>query len=288
MKNLLKDNKLVLNLILTIICSVIFIASLLLYYGSLKDLVAVSGPLGDTFGGLFSPIIGLITILLVYRTFQDQRTSNAHSKSATDFDLLLKVLERHYQSLYIEFPESFKDTHNPAGKDAPPNGLDFFLYTDGTTFLNELIDKLSSLTHLIESTDAFDLTSQHKTFFFSESKIVLGRFFKLYHPIAHTIHDKLRSLPEKEEPYLDEYVKTETKFEINRISFNSRVNSYSSFLLSYHNLVERLKISELIQTADIETASAKDFFTPEPISFDLIKKIKDKKRFDIKITSPTK
>lgn len=271
-------------MILAVICAVVFIASLLLHYGNLKETVTVSGPLGDTFGGLFSPIIGLVTILLVYRTFQDQRTSNAHSKSATNLDLLLKALERHHQNLYIEYPDSFKDTHNPARKTTVPNVLDIFLYTDGAAFLNELIDKLSSLSHLIESTDAFDLTNQHKAFFLSESKIVLGRFFELYHPIAHTIHDKLQYLPEKEESYLDEYVKTETRFGLNRISFNSRVNSYSKFLLSYHDLIERLKILKLVQTTTIETVSAKDFFTPNPIRFDFVKKIKQTKQFDIQIT----
>lgn len=285
MKNLLKDNRLVINLILAVICVVVFIASLLLHYGDLKETVTVSGPLGDTFGGLFSPIIGLITVLLVYRTFQDQRTSNSHSKSATDLDLLLKALERHYQNLYIEYPDSFKDTYNFPGKTTNPNTLDFFLYTDGTTFLNELMDKLSSLTHLIKSTDAFDLTNQHKTFFLSEFKIVLGRFFELYHPIAHTIHDKLQYLPEKEESYLDEYVKTETRFELSRISFNSNINSYSKFLLSYHDLIERLKILKLVQTTTSETVSAKEFFKPDPIKFDLVKKIKQTKQFDIQTTS---
>lgn len=54
-------------------------------------------------------------------------------------------------------------------------------------------------------------------------------------------------------------------------------------LLSYQDLIERLKILKLIQTTTIEAASAKDFFTPDPIKFDLVKKIKQTKQFDIKI-----
>lgn len=287
MKNLLKDTRLVINVVLAAICSVVFFASLLLHYGNLKDTVDVSGPLGDTFGGLFSPIIGLITFILVYRTFQDQRSSNNHSKSATDLDLLLKALERHYQNLDIEYPASFKDLHNPADKTTIPNVLDIFLYTDGQVFLNKVIDKLGSVVLLIDSTTTFNLTSQHKAFFLNESKIVLGHFFVLYHPIAYTIQEKLKYiLPEQEETY-NEYVRTETRFELNRISFNSNINSYSKFLLSYYKLIDRLKTLDLIQTTTIETVPAKDFFAPTPINFDLVNKIRQKPLFDIKTTSPS-
>ncbi|MFN3379221.1 MAG: hypothetical protein ACK41O_07175 [Runella zeae] len=166
MKNLLKDTRLVVNVVLAAICTVVLIASLILKYGNLKDTVAVSGPLGDTFGGLFSPVIGLITFVLVYRTFQDQRSSNNHSKSAADLELLLQALERHHQNLYIEYPASFKDVHNPAGKTTDPDVLDVFLYTEGVgAFLNELITKFTRLTHLIESIGTFDLTDQHRAFF---------------------------------------------------------------------------------------------------------------------------
>ena len=138
MKNLLKDNRLIINLILAVICAVVFIASLILHYGDLKETVAVSGPLGDTFGGLFSPIIGLVTILLVYHTFHDQLSSNNHSKSATNLDLLLKILERHQQNLLIEIPTNL---FNPAQK-ATPNRLDIFVCgQDRFDFLAQLRDK---------------------------------------------------------------------------------------------------------------------------------------------------
>ncbi|MBB3840980.1 hypothetical protein FHS57_005001 [Runella defluvii] len=287
MKNLLKDPRLVINVVLTAICAVVFLGSLILHYGNLKDTVAVSGPLGDTFGGLFSPVIGLITFVLVYRTFQDQHSSNNHSKSATDLDLLLKALERHYQNLDIEYPASFKDLHNPADKTTIPNVLDIFLYTDGQVFLNKVIDKLGSVVLLIDSTTTFNLTSQHKAFFLNESKIVLGRFFELYHPTLHQIQDKFKNLPEQEEPFLNDYVRTERGSDLDRIPFNSNINSYSKFLLSYHELIERLKTLDLIQTTTIETVPAKDFFEPDPINFDLVNKIRQKPLFDIKITSPS-
>ena len=163
MKNLLKDNRLIINLILAVICAVVFIASLILHYGDLKETVAVSGPLGDTFGGLFSPIIGLVTILLVYHTFQDQLSSNNHSKSATNLDLLLKILERHQQNLLIEIPTNL---FNPAQK-ATPNRLDIFVCgQDRFVFLAQLRDKLTYLTELAESVDTFVFINEHKRVFF--------------------------------------------------------------------------------------------------------------------------
>lgn len=201
--------------------------------------------------------------------------------------MLLQALERHHQNLYIEYPDSFKDVHNPTGKATSPDAFDIFLYTDGAgAFLNELITKFTSLTNLIESTGTFDLADQHKIFFLNELKIVLGSFFDFYHPIVYTIHDKIQYLPEKEDTSLDEYVRTKTGSALNRISFNSNINSYSKFLLSYYELIERLKTLNLIQTTTTKTVPAKDFFAPAPINFDLVNKIRQKSLFDIK-TTPT-
>jgi|GEM_PF-3512414 hypothetical protein len=120
-------------------------------------------------------------------------------------------------------------------------------------------------------------------FFLNEVSIVLHQYFKIYHPIVDDIRNCLQYLPDNDETLLDSFIKSETGFEMDRITFNSRVNSYSKFLLSYQDLIERLKILKLIQTTTIEAASAKDFFTPDPIKFDLVKKIKQTKQFDIKI-----
>lgn len=113
----------------------------------------------------------------------------------------------------------------------------------------------------------------------------MDSFFGFYHPIAHAIHDGIQHLPQKEETFLDNYVRTETGSEFARISFNSNINSYSKFLLSYHELIERLTTLHLIQTTTIKTATAKDFFTPDPINFDLVNKIRHKSLFDVKTTS---
>lgn len=281
MKNILKDNRLVINLILAIICTVVFIASLLLHYGDLKETVMVSGPLGDTFGGLFSPLIGLITILFVYRTFQDQHTSNNHSKSATNLDLLLTILERYQKDLFITIPGNL---FNPAQK-VSPNRLDIFvLGPDNFVFFEQLIDKLTYLTQLAESVDTFVFTNEHKAIFFNEVTIVLKQYFNIYHPITDEIQNSLQYLPDNEEASLDSFVKSETGFEIGRIVFNLRVNFYSKFLLSYYDLIERLKTLKLIQTTTIETVSAKDYYSPEPIKFDCIQRIKRTKQIDIKVT----
>lgn len=280
MKNLLKDNRLVINLILAVICVVVFIASLLLHYGDLKETVTVSGPLGDTFGGLFSPIIGLITVLLVYRTFQDQRTSNNHAKSATNLDLLLKILERHQQNLVIQIPASL---FNPTQK-AVPNRLDIFFYgPDSADFLGQLIEKLHNLTHLAESADTFIFTNGHKAIFLNEVKNVLNQYFKHYHPTVNELFDCIQYIPGQDESSLNSFIKSEFNHENN--VFISRVNSYTNFLISYHNLVERLKILEIIKTNINEELEPKDASLSEPIRFDLVEKIKQTKQFDIQTTS---
>lgn len=57
------------------------------YIGHALDLewAQNTGPLGDTFGGLFSPIIGLVSFILVYRTFKAQREQLADQVRATNF-----------------------------------------------------------------------------------------------------------------------------------------------------------------------------------------------------------
>ena len=49
-----------------------------------------TGPLGDTFGGLLSPIIGLVSVYFIYETFKAQREQLIEQKLASEASLSLQ------------------------------------------------------------------------------------------------------------------------------------------------------------------------------------------------------
>lgn len=54
----------------------------------------ISGPVGDTVGGMTAPIIGLISAILIYRSFRAQIEANDSQRNENNFQYLNEELEK--------------------------------------------------------------------------------------------------------------------------------------------------------------------------------------------------
>lgn len=88
--SVIREN-LALILILTILFLIIapFIFTRPAIYDSFD--FSITGPIGDTIGGITAPIVGLISILLLYATLKEQININKRQQKDNDFILLLNI-----------------------------------------------------------------------------------------------------------------------------------------------------------------------------------------------------
>ena len=131
-----------------------------------------TGPIGDTFGGLLSPVIGIVSIIFIYKTFaaqreqlKDQRIVNAEQREQHHInritDIAYKQLEKineTVKSQIFSLPEIYESEKNAQGYIGIHSFNDKFerlridyIYTKDEQLTKLIADNLRPLIEMYES-----------------------------------------------------------------------------------------------------------------------------------------
>lgn len=228
------------SILIVLIAIVSVIGFLFIFtFEGLKEIVSVSGPLGDTFSSIF----GFLTLIFVYKTFKDQLATNGHSKSAANLDVLLKMLERHNESNHYkitEVPEAFQTLPFIPIKDRPYHTYDVFGFTGSKErkYIESVTKKLGDLVLMIETSRTLHLLSEHsKAFSNAIEPIILNVYEEHQGRFTHLL-TLVKSIHLLDKPRIEEYI---GKDHNRKYDFIFNVNFFTEHVITYLKYTDILK-----------------------------------------------
>lgn len=281
MKEFFKDYWTIMIIVIAIICAVSFIVYLIASFG-----VGFTGPLGDTFGGLFSPLIGIMTLVLVYKTFNDQRSSNDLNKSATNLDILFKILDRYKAALtIINIPPANINPLNINNLPFIPHVFSIFQFSTiiDREHIRWLLQQTRELVQITDNVNLLNLQREHRDLFVRELRITALPIFELNHPSLLHILDVLQHLPIQNDGSLNAFIAAHNEFTTN-------VNYYATSMAEYIAVIRRLNNAGVIRVAPIPEEVINlpqavivpaNLFAQPNINYDLVNSLRNINAFGI-------
>lgn len=243
----------------TVVNVIIFIALVLLKFGN----VTITGPLGDTFGGLLSPVIGIISAFLIYETFKaqreqliDQKDANQIEKSSIYFSELKQLLEdteRQAQTFYFEIhtKESFNRYY---GLDALNHFFAFYepnvegaISFSGNSLLNAINTQISDMIFVANKIAPLNnlLTIEHRSFLEKRLQSLINYQISNSERAFRIVRSHLRDIKSNSEV---------------KDSLLDNVNTTIRLLLNYNSIMDNLEKLGYVNKSQIKQVGAVEFF----------------------------
>lgn len=210
--------------------------------------------LGDTINGLLSPILGLISIFLIYKTFQEQKTTNQLQEKLSNFSAFSEMLNKCEGSLSnIEYKgekgsnaiDKFTERLYQIGGDNEHgivlNSIGMPKVYENTSsddkeIVQKTIDILGEITFLFKYLNKLNLLPEHKETLNRKLEDILNEYFKTnYIVIKHTL-SSLHGIPDDNHPPFKSNLKQ-------RGDVNFFIRRMDSFFKLIYELISMNKIA---------------------------------------------